>query len=275
MSSHQRTSPVARRRIALSQNFLHNAAAVRLVVRSARVRPADLVVEPGAGEGVLTRALARTARQVVAYEIDPRLAARLPHRTRAHPNVLVVQGDFVRARPPREPFAVVGSIPYSRTSDIVRWCLDAPALTSATLVTQLEYARKRTGGYGRWTRLTVETWPEYDWRFVARIARESFTPVPRTDSAVLRIQRRPTLLLPRNRLAAYRDFVAHGFTGTGGSLRATLARRHGPARTRAAFRTLAVDASAPVGYVTPAQWLALFCALGPRARNPGAAPGIR
>ena len=249
---------MARRRMTLSQNFLRNPGAVRLVVRSACIRPGDLVVEPGAGEGVLTRALARAARQVVAYEIDPRLAVRLPARTSAHPNVQVLQQDFVRARPPRQPFVVVGSIPYSRTSDIVRWCLHAPALASATLVTQLEYARKRTGGYGRWTLLTVRAWPEYDWCFVGRIARESFTPVPRTDSAILRIEHRPTPLLPPDRLAAYREFVAYGFTGIGGSLRATLARRHRTALVRAAFRTLGLDENVPVGYVTPQQWLALF-----------------
>ncbi|MFG2191314.1 ErmE/ErmH/ErmO/ErmR family 23S rRNA (adenine(2058)-N(6))-methyltransferase [Streptomyces sp. NPDC048639] len=249
---------MARRRIALSQNFLHDPAAVRLLVRTARIRPGDLIVEPGAGEGAITRALARAAREVVAYELDPRLAAGLPRRTSAHPNVRVRQGDFVRARPPREPFAVVGSIPYARTSDIVRWCLDAPALTSATLVTQREYARKRTGDYGRWTLLTVTTWPRYAWRLGGRIARQSFTPVPRTDSAILRLERRTTPLLPPQRLPAYRDFVAHGFTGTGGSLAATLAQRHGQRRTTAAFRRLDLAPSTPVGFVPPDQWLALF-----------------
>ncbi|MEU6082965.1 ErmE/ErmH/ErmO/ErmR family 23S rRNA (adenine(2058)-N(6))-methyltransferase [Streptomyces sp. NPDC047108] len=252
---------MARCRIALSQNFLHDPAAVRLLVRTARIRPSDLIVEPGAGEGVVTRALARTAREVVAYELDPRLAARLPRRMSARPNVRVLHGDFLRARPPREPFAVVGNIPYARTSDIVRWCLDAPDLTSATLVTQREFARKRTGDYGRWTLLTVTTWPRYAWRLGGRIARQSFTPVPRTDSAILRLERRPTPLLPPQHLSAYRDFVAHGFTGTGGSLSASLARRHGSRRTTAAFRRLDLDPSTAVGFVTPDQWLSLFAAL--------------
>ncbi|MGP4113575.1 23S ribosomal RNA methyltransferase Erm [Streptomyces sp. 4N509B] len=252
---------MARRRKTLSQNFLRDPAALRALVRASGVGPADLVLEPGAGEGTLTRVLARSARHVVAYELDPALAARLPRRLGPTRNVRVVAGDFLRARAPGggAAFAVVGNIPYARTSAIVRWCLTAPGLTSATLLTQWEYARRQTGDYGRWTLQTVRHWPEWEWRLGPRVRRELFTPVPRCDSAVLRLARRPTPLLPRGRLAAYRAVVEEGFTGVGGCLAATLAR--GPrraSRVRAALRAAGVPEGAPVGLVSPEQWLALF-----------------
>lgn len=253
---------MARRRKTLSQNFLHDNAAVRRIVRAGALSPDALVLEPGAGEGALTRHLATGERRVVAYEIDPRLAAHLRRRLGDRPRLRLVQGDFLRARPPREPFAVVGNIPYSRTTDIVRWCLAAPRLESATLLTQLEFARRVTGSGGRWRLLTVTAWPEFDWRLLDRVRRESFTPVPRTDSAVLRIERRTRPLLPPERLRAYRDFVAYGFTGTGGSLAATLSRRHRTRRVRTAFARAGADPCAPVGLVTPHQWLRLFTELG-------------
>jgi 23S rRNA (adenine-N6)-dimethyltransferase len=253
---------VARLRKTLSQNFLHDPAAVGRIIRSSALDPDALILEPGAGQGVLTRALADGHHRVIAYEIDPKLAAQLTARLGDRPGLRLVQGDFLRARPPREPFAVVGNIPYSRTTDIVRWCLSAPCLTSATLLTQLEYARKHTGGYGRWPLLTVRTWPEWEWRQHGRVSRTSFTPVPRGDSAVLRVERRTRPLLAGQRLPAYREFVEYGFTGLGGSLAATLTRRHRSARVRAAFRRHDVDTSLPVGLVSPAQWLALFGELG-------------
>ncbi|MDG9702107.1 ErmE/ErmH/ErmO/ErmR family 23S rRNA (adenine(2058)-N(6))-methyltransferase [Streptomyces sp. DH37] len=249
---------MARRRITLSQNFLYDTDAVRRVVRFSGVGPGDLVVEPGAGEGPLTAVLARTCREVVAYEIDPRLAARLARRFAGRPGVRPVRGDFLRASPPREPFAVVGNIPYSRTTDIVRWCLAAPALTSATLLTQREYARRHTGDYGRWPLLTVLSWPRYAWRLGCRVGRGSFVPAPRTDSAALRIERRAAPLLPPERLPAYRAFVEHGFTGVGGSLAATLARRHRTRRVRAVCAAAGVGEDVPVGLVAPRQWLVLF-----------------
>ncbi len=249
---------MAHRRKTLSQNFLHDPAVVRRIVRLSALPDDALVWEPGAGEGALTRSLAAGRRRVVAYEVDPRLAARLSRDLGGLPGLRLVQGDFLRARPPRERFCVVGNIPYSRTTDIVRWCLAAPRLTSATLLTQLEFARKHTGEFGRWPLLTVRTWPEHAWRRLGSVDRRSFTPAPRTHSAVLRLESRPRPLLPRERLPAYRDFAELGFTGLGGSLAATLAGRHGRRRVRAAFRAVDVAESLPVGLVAPAQWLALF-----------------
>ncbi|GIH78443.1 ErmE/ErmH/ErmO/ErmR family 23S rRNA (adenine(2058)-N(6))-methyltransferase [Planobispora longispora] len=246
-----------RTRRVLSQNFLVDPDAVARLVKAAG--PHDLVLEPGAGEGVLTRALAEICGQVVGYEVDPLLAGKLASRTRTDPRIRVVRGDFLAARAPREPFAVAGNIPYGITSKIVDWCLRAPSLTSATLLTQLEYARKRTGDFGRWSMLTVQTWPWYGWRLLDRIDAEAFRPVPAVDSAILRIDR-----LPHGPdLPGYEEFVAHGFTGLGGSLHATLLPRYPQARVDAAFAEAGVDAGTVVAYVHPDRWRIIFDHLHP------------
>ncbi|MFC3979576.1 MULTISPECIES: 23S ribosomal RNA methyltransferase Erm [Streptosporangium] len=230
--------------------------AVRLVAEAAGAH--GLVVEPGAGEGVLTLALAETCDQVVAYEIDPLLAGRLTVRTRDDARVRVVRGDFLTARAPREPFAVVGNIPYSITSKIVDWCLGAPGLTSATLVAQLEYVRKRTGDFGRWSALTVRTWPWFRWEMLGHIGREAFRPVPSVDSAILRIERRAeTPDLP-----GYEAFVDYGFTGLGGSLDATMRLRHPAALVGAAFAAAGVPEGTVVAHVHPDRWRVLYDRLG-------------
>lgn len=248
-SSPRRAHSRARR--VFSQNFLADPAAVRAVVEAAAVKPDDLVYEVGAGRGQLTRALVPLCREVIAYEVDPALARSLHWGT-------VRNEDFLRASPPRSPFAVVGNIPYSLTSAVVDWCLRARMLTAATLLTQLEYARKRTGDYGRWSRLTVLTWPEFDWQLAGRIPRTAFRPVPRVDSGILRLIHRDIPLVQPSALPAYRRFVEHGFTGVGGSLYATLVGRHGPRRTTAAFRATRLGPDVPVGHAWPEQWLTLF-----------------
>ncbi|GLW07130.1 23S rRNA (adenine(2058)-N(6))-methyltransferase Erm(O) [Microtetraspora sp. NBRC 13810] len=252
------TRPGRDRRREFSQNFLTDAAEIGRIVRAARPARDGLILEPGAGEGHLTRALADHCRKVIAYEIDPLLAGRLAARTRDDDRIEVARGDFTTARAPGRPFAVVGNIPYSVTAGIVRWCLRAPDLTSATLVTQWEYARKRTGDYGRWSRLTVTTWPRYAWELHGRIDRERFRPVPQTDSAIMRIERRPAGLLPAGTLADYAEFVELGFGGHGGTLYASLSRRHPPGVVGDAFARAGVDPAAVVAYVHPDQWLTLF-----------------
>jgi 23S rRNA (adenine-N6)-dimethyltransferase len=242
----------ARARRAYGQNFLTDPRSLRQVVAATDIGPGDLVYEVGAGRGHLTAELARRTRRLVAYEVDPELAAALPDR----PGVTVRAGDFLRAVPPAEPFAVVGNIPYALTSAVVEWCLDAPALTTATLVTQLEYARKRTGDYGRWSRLTIRTWPHHAWELAGRLPRTAFRPVPRVDGGVLRVRRRPVPLMPD--LADWQRFVDLGFTGLGGSLQATLTGRYGVRRTAAAFRAVRLAPGVPVGQVWPEQWLTLY-----------------
>ncbi|WP_243146450.1 ErmE/ErmH/ErmO/ErmR family 23S rRNA (adenine(2058)-N(6))-methyltransferase [Streptomyces rapamycinicus] len=233
--------------------------AVARVVRAARPGPGDLLVEVGAGKGALTEALAPCCRELISYEIDRHLIPGLRERLARCPRVRIVHQDFLEAAPPPEPFALVGNVPYARTAEIVAWALRAvPRLTSATLLTQAEYARKRTGDYGRWSLLTVRSWPEVEWRLCGRVARAAFRPVPAVDGGILRLTRRPRPLLtdPVAR-SVYADLVELGFTGVGGSLHASL-RRVCPARALdRAFRAAGLGRDVVVAYVTPEQWLVL------------------
>ncbi|MDH6453731.1 MULTISPECIES: ErmE/ErmH/ErmO/ErmR family 23S rRNA (adenine(2058)-N(6))-methyltransferase [unclassified Streptomyces] len=243
---------------ALSQNFLTDRTAAARLARLAVPHPkAGLVLEVGAGKGALTELLAPRCRRLLAYEIDERLVPQLDARFRSASQVQVVAGDFLAARPPRTPFSVAGNVPFSRTAAIVHWCLTAPALTDATLLTQLEYARKRTGDYGRWTSLTVLSWPRYEWRLVGRVGRHGFRPVPRVDAGILRIERRRTPLLDPAALSGWRHLVELGFSGVGGSLHASLCRAHPRRRVDAAFRGAGVDRAVLVGEVSPDRWLRL------------------
>ncbi|WP_448333593.1 ErmE/ErmH/ErmO/ErmR family 23S rRNA (adenine(2058)-N(6))-methyltransferase [Streptomyces sp. DSM 41534] len=248
-----------RARRTYGQNFLADPGAVARVVRAARPGPGDLLVEVGAGKGALTEALAPRCRELISYEIDRHLIPGLRERLARHPRVRVVHRDFLTAAPPREPFALVGNVPYARTAEIVAWALRAvPRLTSATLLTQAEYARKRTGDYGRWSLLTVRSWPEVEWRLCGLVDRTAFRPVPAVDGGILRLTRRPQSLLtdPVTR-SAYADLAELGFTGVGGSLHASL-RRVCPTRAvDRAFRAAGLGREVVVAYVAPEQWLVL------------------
>lgn len=244
----------ARARRAFSQNFLADPVAVQRIVDSAELKPDDLVLEVGAGRGQLTMALVERCSQVTAYEVDPAMATAIPPQ----PGLTVRVQDFLRVVPPERQFSVVGNPPYSLTAPIVDWCLRARTLTSATLLTQLEYAWKRTGHYGRWTRLSISSWPTFAWQFKGRVPRGSFRPAPRVDSGILRLERRKTPLIQPAALGAFCGFVDLGFSGVGGSLCVSLGRRYGSRRAIGACRAARLATDAPVGLVWPEQWLTLF-----------------
>lgn len=253
-----------RRRRQLSQNYLRDPEAARQFLRTVRSDPAGLCLEVGAGEGILTARLAAMFGEVIAYEVDETLVGRLRTRVGNRPQVKIVMRDFLTARPPSRPFQVVGNAPFSLTSPIIDWCLRARRLTAATLITQLEYARKRAGGFGRWSLLTVSTWPQFRWEMKGTIPRTQFRPVPRVDAGILRLDRRAEPLISPARQAAYRRMVQAGFSGVGGSVQASLRRTYPPDRVAAACASAGVERRAVVAYVSPDQWVEIFRVLDRR-----------
>jgi 23S rRNA (adenine-N6)-dimethyltransferase len=100
----------------------------------------------------------------------------------------------------------------------------------------------------------VESWPWFDWRLGDRIGRTSFRPVPSVDSAILRLQRRPEPLVGSGR--DYQRLVELGFSGVGGSLRASLRTRYDG--VDAALAAAGVARDTVVGHVHPDQWITLY-----------------
>lgn len=255
-----RTQRDHKRRI-LSQNFLASQQAVEIFMSMVDVGSDDIVVEVGAGEGILTAPLSQRCREVFAYEIDPHLLSRLQEHTQGFKNVHIIMGNFLAAHAPRERFHVVGNVPFSITSQVVTWCLQANTIDSATIITQLEYAKKRTGGYGRWSLLTVKTWPWFSWELRGQITRDQFRPRPRVDTGVLRLSHRARALVHPNQAAAYRRLVEVGFSGVGGSLYQSLIRRYAQAKVDAALDAADVSHDRVVAFVSPDAWLRIFATL--------------
>uniref|UniRef100_UPI003F6948E3 23S ribosomal RNA methyltransferase Erm n=1 Tax=Paractinoplanes polyasparticus TaxID=2856853 RepID=UPI003F6948E3 len=267
-SSFSRRREHARVRRILGQNLLADHAAVRELADVAAPAEGELILEVGAGRGRLTGELLRRRARVIAYEIDAGLAAALP----VAEGLSVRTEDFLTVVPPREPFSVVGNIPYALTSAVVDWCLGARTMRQATLLTQWEYARKRTGDYGRWSRLTVLTWPEVVWELAGHVPRTAFRPVPRVDGGILCLRRRPVPLVRADLLPRYRALVECGFTGMGGSVQASLGRRYGQRQAAAACRAVRLTPDVPVGEVWPEQWITMFRLLSSGGGRP---PGRR
>jgi 23S rRNA (adenine-N6)-dimethyltransferase len=237
---------------------LRDPAAVELFLAALPIDLPEKVLEVGAGDGALTDALSERFKHVIAYELDPAMAQRVRARTARSPNVNVINGDFVQATPPEESFHVAGNIPFAITARVVDWCLTKPTLTGATLITQLEYARKRTGDYGRWTLLTIQTWPWMEWRLQGRIGRQAFRPVPAVDAGVLALRRRSQPLIAAREREGWLRMVASGFSGIGGSLYASLRRHYTRRSVDRAFAAARLDRATVVAFVAPEQWVSLY-----------------
>jgi len=167
------------------QNFLKDLDVLARQVRLARLTPGDVVMEVGAGLGVLTWELAARARQVISYEPDHRLAEYL--RRDLPENVDLREEDALEAEWP--PFdKMVANIPYSISSPLLFKLLDSDYAV-AVLLLQKEFAERltakpRTKAYGR---LTVATARLADIEMLEVVPPTAFHPRPKVDSAIVRI----------------------------------------------------------------------------------------
>jgi 23S rRNA (adenine-N6)-dimethyltransferase len=206
MSAHGRTDRDRRRRH-LGQNFLEAATADRLSDQAA-FRAGELVVEIGAGGGAITFALARRGVRILAIEPDPAWARRLRERMRDYPLLRVVEDDFLAVALPNEPFRVAGSLPFGRTTDIMRRLLDDPTtgLQRADVIVQWEVACKRAAVPPS-TLLSTAWAPWWEIALVTHIPAQKFRPIPRVDAGLLSIARRSPALLPVSMAGPYARFV--------------------------------------------------------------------
>jgi 23S rRNA (adenine-N6)-dimethyltransferase len=195
------------RRRQLGQNFLDPAVAEE-IVEAAGLVPGELVIEVGAGSGTLARALVRRAVRLIAVEPDPDWAHRLRERLVGNRAVQVIARDFLSIDLPREPFRVVGSLPFGRTTDILRRLLDDPAipLRRADVIVQWEVALKRAANPPA-TLLSTAWAPWWEIELLRRIPSQKFRPVPSVDGGLLAITRRDPPILPRTMAPSYAAFL--------------------------------------------------------------------
>lgn len=245
--------------VRLGQNFLADPNLLDAIVRDAELTPVDVVLEVGAGEGVLTGRLAEAAAHVHSVEIDRNLEAVLAGLA-AKPNVSfhwadAMKLDFRTLGP--EPTAVVANLPYSVATPVILRTIELlPAVRSWTLMVQREIAdrlRAAPGGreYGA-PSVLVQLACEVE--LLRTVDPAVFRPRPRVESAILRL-RRTGPAAPGAVRGLVRAAFAHRRKSLARSLEHARPGSLGPAREALGELGLAEDARAEA--LSPAEFAAL------------------
>ncbi len=166
---------------------LHRHWAER-IVDAVRVRPGELILDIGAGNGALTAPLVEAGARVLAVELHPGRADQLRRRFAGAP-VTVIQVDAADLRLPSRPFRVVANPPYGISTPLLRRLVGKGSrMSGADVVLQRALVNRwlngNAPGAARWLR-------QYELGIGLRLPRKAFNPPPRVDSAVLVIRRRP------------------------------------------------------------------------------------
>ena len=213
---------------AFGQHFLLDLNVTRKIARLAQVGDGDHVIEVGPGPGGLTRALLETGARVTAIEKDERFAPLLGEVAAVSDRLTLVFGDALRADEAAiaggAPAHLVSNLPYNvGTPLLIKWLTGPWTPASLTLMFQREVADRITEGPGEdaYGRLGVIVQATCRAERVMDVPARAFTPPPKVDSAIVRLEpraERPS----RARLDALQTVTAAAFGQRRKMLRSSL-----------------------------------------------------
>ena len=218
----------SRRQRELGQNFLVDRNILGLIERLAELNARDVVLEIGAGPGVLSERLAAKARHLHAVEVDPRLAPRLTRALASHDNVTLHMSDALDldlATLHPAPSKVVANLPYAiAATAILRTIEELPGVVRWVVMVQREVgerlaARPGSSAYGAPSALAQLA---CEVEVLRAVSRTVFRPVPNVDSVLLGLRRREAAPPPE-----VRKLVREGFAHRRKPLASSLALASG------------------------------------------------
>ncbi len=173
----------------LSQNFLTDNRIISMEISMASISADDVVLDIGAGLGLLTEALSKKARKVVAVELDKRLFSYLKTRFVKNKKIEVVNGDILDIVGSIEFDKVVANIPYAVSSPLTFALLSKKRMKFAVICYQKEFAERMAAkpGEKEYSRLSVMVDYLAGVELLADVGKGSFFPRPKVDSAIVRI----------------------------------------------------------------------------------------
>lgn len=177
----------------LSQHFLKNPRLALILIGHSNLKKRDLVVEIGAGSGVITSALSKRVSKVIAIEPDKETAAKLKANLekRGILNVEVVEQDFLEYELPEEAYKVFSNPPFHLSSAIVHKLLEAENPPEAFyLILQKQFALKLLNTDRHYTsQLGLLLTREYQTRIRLPLRPTDFTPPPAVPTVLFEAKR--------------------------------------------------------------------------------------
>jgi len=217
----------------LGQNFLADPVHLQRIVEAAGLDPSDVVLEIGPGLGALTELLARLAGRVVSVELDGRLITYLRARFAARSHVTIVQGDILKLAPGEllasvcsggRGYKVVANLPYYITAAVLRHLVEAETPPSSMVLTvQSEVADRMVATPPHMSLLALGVQFFCVGEIADRIPAGAFYPVPKVDSAVVKLVRRTDYAVPGISPASFFRVARAGFCQPRKQLRNSLA----------------------------------------------------
>jgi 16S rRNA (adenine1518-N6/adenine1519-N6)-dimethyltransferase len=201
----------------LGQNFLIDPTYLHRVADAGNITKDDTVLEVGAGLGSLTRLLGMQAKEVFAVEIDADLIPILKQVTNQFSNIQIIHRDILKIDlgelTNSTSYLVVANIPYYITSNLIRHLLVGNTHPRRVVLTiQREVAERICAQPNKLSLLGLSVQVFGFPKILSRVPAGAFYPVPKVDSAIIRIEIYPAPIIPADQLDTFFQIAKAGFS---------------------------------------------------------------
>lgn len=196
-----------------SQNFLKNGSFVKSLIDRTNIGSKDIVIEIGAGRGIITKQLTARVKKVIAIEYDPFLATKLKRSLSNIKNLEIVEADFMKWKLPTYEYKVFSNIPFNMTASIVSKLLESKYSPEATYLIMQDKAAQRFIGkpVSDNSQVSILLKPFYKMDIITEISRKEFSPIPKVNTVLAKFIRRNQPLVKYEHMQEYRNFVIYGY----------------------------------------------------------------
>lgn len=201
------------RKLYHSQNFLIKENLIKELINKSNINNNDLVLEIGAGKGIITKELINKCHKVYGIEYDFYLYKTLKKSFIKQNNVKIIYENFLKFEVPWENYKVFSNIPFNMTAEIINKLTASEKVpTNSYLIVQQEVAEKYAGKpYNKESMRSLLLKPFYELEIIHKFKNYDFRPIPNVNIVMIHISKLKIPLIKINKIDIYRDFITYIF----------------------------------------------------------------
>ena len=177
------------------QNFLTDVSIAKDIVSFLSDSKTKTIIEIGPGKGILTKYLLKISHKEIKFvEIDEECVSYLKNK---YPNIEkhLINDDFlnINLNSFKQPLSIIGNFPYNISSQILFKIYENKIIVNEMIgMFQLEVAERICSNYGtkKYGILSVLIQAFFEVKMMKKIKPNSFFPIPKVDSAVIKISKK-------------------------------------------------------------------------------------
>lgn len=227
------------------QNFLHDYSVIANILASLQIKSGEHWVEIGPGQGALTTPLLDKNITLDVVELDRDLVRLLKDKFRENKHLTIhsadaLKFDFSTLVKQEEKLRIIGNLPYNISTPLLFHLLEnAGCIKDMHFMLQKEVVERICAAPGskKYGRLSVMMQYHCMTEFLFDVFPESFDPVPKVTSAVIKLIPHPKPSVVVNDLSVFKQVVTQAFSQRRKTLRNSLKK----IISEDCFATLSID----------------------------------